>query len=81
MPIGAPLALWIVYSANSGDQETMEEFGLGLLLGAAPSIGFLAASWLASRGGLKLVPTLLIGYAVWGIGVGLIFLIRKMAGV
>ena len=26
MPIGATLALWIVYSANDGEQKTMEQF-------------------------------------------------------
>ncbi len=25
MPIGATLAIWIVYSANSGDQQTMKD--------------------------------------------------------
>ena len=81
MPTTAPLALWIVYSANKGDQGTMESFGLGMLLAVVPSIGFLVASWLAFRGGLKLVPVLLIGYAVWGVGVGLLLVIRKMVGV
>ena len=70
MPIGATLAIWIVYSANSGDQETMQDFSVGLLMGIIPSIGFLLAAWLAFRNALKLMPMLLVGYAVgvhcWG---------------
>ena len=81
MPIGATLALWIVYSANSGDQETMERFGRGLLIGVIPSIGFLVATWLASRAGLRLLPVLLVGYATWGVGLGLILIARKALGV
>lgn len=78
MPIGATLALWIVYSANSGDQETMKEFSTGLLLGIIPSIGFLFTAWFASRAGLKLVPLLLVGYAVWGALIGAIVVVRRL---
>jgi hypothetical protein len=80
MPIGATLALWIVYSANDGDPRTMERFGLGLLLGAIPTLGFLLAAWLAARAGLKLVPTYLVGYGVWGAGVALLLVLKKSLG-
>jgi hypothetical protein len=81
MPIGATLALWIVYSANSGDQATMKDFTTGLLLGIIPTIGFLFAAWFASRAGLKLVPLLVVGYAIWGAFLGVIVILRKMVGV
>ena len=81
MPIGATLAIWIVYSANSGDQQTMKEFSVGLLMGIIPSIGFLFATWLSFRAGLKLLPMLLAGYAVWGMLLGAILLIRRWLGV
>ena len=80
MPIGATLAIWIVYSANSGDQETMQDFSVGLLMGIIPSIGFLFAAWFAFRAGLKLMPMLLVGYAVWGTLLGLIILLRRIFG-
>lgn len=81
MPIKVPLALWVVYAANQGKQETMEEFSRSLVVGIIPTLGFLVAAWFASRAGLKLVPTLLIGYGVWGMGVGLAFLFRTALGV
>lgn len=81
MPIGATLAIWIVYSSNKGDPQTMDQFGQGLLIGILPTIGFIIVTWLAARAGLKLVPVLLIGYSVWGIGVGLTFLVRRLVGV
>jgi len=80
MPINTALAWWVVYSANSGDQGTMEQFGLGMLLGIVPSIGFIATSWLAARAGLKLLPILLVGYGAWGVGVGLIWVLRSALG-
>jgi hypothetical protein len=80
MPIGATLALWIVYAANNGDRQIMVDFGRGMIFGILPTLGFLVVTWLASRAGLKLVPMLLIGYAVWGFGVGLTFLLRRVIG-
>lgn len=80
MPIGTTLAIWIVYSANSGDQQTMRDFSVGLLMGIIPSIGFLIAALLSSRAGLKLVPMLLVGYLVWGALLGMIILLRKVLG-
>ena len=64
MPIGATLAIWIVYSANSGDQQTMKDFSVGLLMGIVPTIGFLIAILASSRAGLKIVPMLLVEYMV-----------------
>lgn len=81
MPIKVPLALWVVYAANQGQKETMEEFSRSLVVGIIPTLGFLLAAWMATRAGLKLIPTILIGYGVWGTGVGLTFLFRTALGV
>lgn len=80
MPLGAPLALWIVYAANAGDRSTMTQFSWDLLIGLLPTLGFLVAVWLAARAGLKLIPMLAVGYAVWAAGVGLIALLRRSVG-
>jgi hypothetical protein len=81
MPVGASLALWIVYSANDGDQAVMEQFSLGLLVGIVPTIGFIIAAWLSSRAGLSLVPMFLVSFIVWGIMLGLVLVLRKFIGV
>lgn len=80
MPIGASLALWIVYSANEGDQAVMEQFSLGLLVGIVPTIGFIIAAWLSSRAGLTLVSMFLVSFMVWGVGLGLVLVLRKFIG-
>jgi hypothetical protein len=80
MPLAAPLALWIVYASAGGDQATITQFSLGLIFGILPTVGFLVAVWLASRLGLRLLPILLIGYAVWGVGFGFLLILRKTLG-
>lgn len=80
MPLNVPLALWVVYSAADGDRASVAEFSQGLLLAVFPSLGFLAAVWLAARAGLKLAPMLLIGYGVWGVGIALLMGLRRFVG-
>ena len=80
MPLGAPLALWIVYSANAGDKAVMSEFSLNLLLGLLPTMAFLVAVWFAARAGMKLGPMILTGYGVWGVGAVILYLLRSTLG-
>ncbi|MGD8463832.1 MAG: hypothetical protein PVI09_08175 [Anaerolineae bacterium] len=80
MPLGATLAYWIVYSANEGEPATMEPFSRGLVLGLMPTLAFVIVVWLATRAGLKLVPVLIAGYAVWGVGVALLLVLRRTLG-
>ena len=80
MPIGASLALWIVYSANNGDRAIMEQFSMGLLVGIIPTIGFIVAAWLSLRAGLSLAPMFLVSFMVWAAGLGLILILRKFIG-
>ena len=81
MPLSAPLALWIVYSSNSGDKTAISQFSLSLLLGVLPTLGFLVAVWLAARAGLKLLPMLVTGYGVWAIGAFILYLLRNTLGI
>jgi uncharacterized membrane protein (GlpM family) len=81
MPLSAPLALWIVYSSNSGDKAAITQFSLSLLLGLLPSLGFLITVWLASRAGMKLAPMLVTGYSVWAVGAIVLYLLRNTLGI
>lgn len=80
MPLTVPLAMWIVYASSDGNRKTMTQFNLGMVLGIIPSIGFLIVAWLAARAGLKLVPSILLGYGVWAIGAAAIFSLRRFLG-
>lgn len=76
MPTKIPLALWVVYAANKGSQETMETFSRSLLIGIFPTIGFLVAAWLAAQAGWNFLLILVLGYAVWGLSTAVIFKFR-----
>jgi hypothetical protein len=80
MPVGIPLALWIVYAANGGDPAIVRRFSLDMLLSILPTVAFLVAIWLAARAGLRLIPILLIGYAVWGLGTVLLVWGQRLWG-
>ena len=80
MPLNAPLALWIVYSANAGEKAAMTQFSSSLILGIIPSLAFLIVVWLAARAGMKFLPMMLTGYGVWAVGATLLFLIRNAIG-
>lgn len=81
MPLGAPLALWIVYSSNAGEKTAVSQFSLSLLLGLLPTLAFLVAVWLAARAGMKLVPMILTGYGVWAVGAIILYLLRNTLGI
>lgn len=81
MPLGIPLALWIVYSSNGGDKHVVSQFSLSLLVSFFPTLAFVVAIWFAARAGMKLVPMLLTGYSVWGIGALILYLLRNTLGI
>ena len=54
---------------TENSNEVIQEFTQSLVLGIFPTLGFLLAVWLAFRAEVKLAPTLVLGYAIWGMGV------------
>ena len=81
MPLTTPLALWIVYSANTGDKTTVSQFSLSLLLGILPTLAFLITVWLAARAGMKLAPMILMAYGVWAVGAAILYFFRNLLGI
>ena len=81
MPLTIPLALWIVYSSSGGDKTVISMFSQNLFLSLLPTVAFVITVWLASRAGLKLVPMLACGYAVWAFGTGFLILVRRWLGI
>ena len=75
MPINIPLSLWIIYSADSS-QPAMASYSFSLVIGLIPTVVFIIVAWLAFRAGWTLLPTLGIGYAVWGVLLGILLVVR-----
>jgi len=66
MPINIPLALWIVSSGE--DTAGMAVFSKTLVFNMIPTVIFIFIAWLAFRAGWTLVPSIVVGYVAWGIG-------------
>ena len=45
MPLTAPLAMWIVFSASRGDQRQTADFAGSMVLGSFASLVFVLACW------------------------------------
>ena len=65
MPLTAPLAMWVVFSATDGDHRQTAEFAGSMMLGFAASLVFLVACWFALRQGWRFPLVLLFGGAIW----------------
>jgi hypothetical protein len=78
MPLTMPLALWIVYSSSQGEKQAVEEFSQSLVLGIIPTMAFAVALWIGARLGLKLLPMIVFGYAVWAATLALLLGLRRL---
>ena len=65
MPVTAPLAMWIVFSATRGDQRQTSEFVGSMIVGFVGSLVFALACWLGFRREWGFLPTLAFAAAVW----------------
>ena len=76
MPLTAPLAIWIVYSATGGDSRETAGFTWSLIAGSVASLAFVVACWAALRLGWSLPAALAVGGAVWLAGVASVSWLR-----
>ena len=65
MPLTAPLAMWIVFSASGGDQHQTREFVGTMVIGAVASLVFVLACWLGFRQAWGFLATLGFAAALW----------------
>jgi uncharacterized membrane protein (GlpM family) len=65
MPVTAPLAMWIVFSASRGDQRETGDFVGSMAIGATASLVFVLACWFGLRQEWGLLVTLAFASAIW----------------
>lgn len=65
MPLTAPLAMWIVFSASRGDQRQTADFVGSMIVGFVGSLVFALACWLGFRRAWGFLPTLTFAAALW----------------
>jgi hypothetical protein len=76
MPINIPLGMWIVYSGAVDSQAALTEFSEAVLLNILPTIAFMVLAWQMTKAGYSVLPTIIAGYIVWAVCLGIIVLIR-----
>jgi uncharacterized membrane protein (GlpM family) len=64
MPLTAPLAMWIVYSASRDQRQTADFVG-SMLVGIVGNVVFVLTCWLGFRREWGFLTTLALGAAVW----------------
>lgn len=65
MPLTAPLAMWIVFSASRGDRRQTADFVGSMVIGAVASVVFVLACWLGFRREWGFPATLVSASAIW----------------
>jgi hypothetical protein len=65
MPLTAPLAMWIVFSASRGDQRQTADFVASMVTGAVASLVFVLSCWLGLRREWGFLVTLVSASAIW----------------
>ena len=80
MPINIPLSMWIVYAGSDDRQAALAEFSQAAMLNIVPTMLFLVVAWQLSKSGYSALQTIVLGYVVWAISLGLILLIRALVG-
>lgn len=65
MPVTAPLAIWIVFSASQGDHRQTAEFIGSMAIGFAATLVFILACWFGFRQHWGFATTLLFASVIW----------------
>ncbi len=65
MPVTAPLAMWIVFSASRADQRQTADFVGSMVVGSVASLVFVVACWFALRQAWGFPVTLAVASAIW----------------
>lgn len=65
MPLTAPLAMWIVFSAGRGDQRQTADFAGSMVIGSVGSLLFVLACWGGLRREWDFLATPAFASAIW----------------
>ena len=65
MPLTAPLAMWIVFSASRGDHRQTADFVGSMVIGSVASLVFVLACWFGLRQEWGFPVTLAFASTIW----------------
>ena len=78
MPLTVPLAFWIIYAAEGGDQLATTRFVESMFIGVLATLISVVAMWLAARAGWSLMPIIAATYSAWALLLGIFFIVRQV---
>jgi hypothetical protein len=65
MPLTAPLAMWIVFSASGGDHRQPADFVGSMVVGVGATFVFVLACWFGLRQEWSFLATMTVASAIW----------------
>jgi len=78
MPVMIPLAFWIVYAAEGGDNVVMTQFLQTMVVGLLATLVSLLAMLFAIRAGWAVAGILAACYAGWAVAIALYQLVNRL---
>jgi len=79
MPINIPLALWVVSASIGNDAQAMANFSRGMFVGLIPGLIWLIVAFIVLRAGWYLLPAIVASYVVWGVLIGIGYMVGWLA--
>jgi uncharacterized membrane protein (GlpM family) len=78
LPLTAPLAAWIVFSASGGDHQHTAQFVRSMLGASIATVVFVVVCWYGLRQQWPFPIVMVIAFAVWGVLVAVPHLARRV---
>ena len=78
LPLTAPLAAWIVFSASGGDHPHTAEFVRSMLAASIANVLFIVACWYGLQQRWPFALVMLVAFGVWGVLVAVPYLVRRV---
>jgi uncharacterized membrane protein (GlpM family) len=78
VPLTAPLAAWIVFSASGGDHQQTAQFVRSMLAASIATVIFVLACWYGLRQQWPFPVVMAIAFGLWGVLVAVPYLVRRI---
>ena len=78
LPLTAPLAAWIVFSASGGDHEHTAQFVRSMLAASIATVIFILACWYGLRQQWPFPVVMATAFGIWGVLVAVPYLVGRI---